>query len=109
MGATIFQVENLQFQERFTIDWLTPVKTEPLVLRAIQELLAAQIQTQQIVTQLAGGKIAGARPFIGQELRAAEGAAFDESAEPVRMLSQRVQELEKRLDEVAPKKAAAGK
>ena len=108
MGNTIFQPENMQFQERFVIDWLTPVKTEPLILRAIQELVSAQLVTQQIVNQLAGNKLAGGRAFIGQDLRASEGAAFDESAESVRMLTQRVQDLEKRLEEVKAKKSAAG-
>jgi hypothetical protein len=109
MGASIFQPEN--FNTPLVDIWqgTSPVKTEPMVLRAISELISSQVLTQQIVTQLASlqaSKMAGGRAFLGQNLRADEAAAFDE-AEPVRALSQRVQELEKRLDEVAPKKAAA--
>lgn len=111
MGATIFQAEN--FTQALTPDFWTntsPIKTEPLVLRAISELISAQVLTQQIVTQIAAaqtGKLAGGRAFLSQSMRADDAGAFDEGAEPVRALSQRVQELEKRLDDVAPKKASA--
>jgi hypothetical protein len=113
MGANIFQPENFQ-QPTLTADWwgggITPVKTEPLVLRAISELISAQVLTQQIVAQMATlqtGRLQSGRAFLAQALRAEEGGAFDEAAEPVRVLSQRLQDLEKRLEEVAPKKAAA--
>ena len=88
---------------------ITPVKTEPLVFRAIQELISAQVLTQQIVTQLAAlqaGKLQGGQAFISQGQRPEEGGAFDNSAEQVRLLSQRVEDLERRLDEGSRKKSA---
>src|SRR5262245_13984016 len=112
MGASIFQPENFNVPALTTDLFpggITPVKTEPLVLRAISELISAQVLTQQIVSQivtLQTGRLAGGRAFLGQSLRADDASAFDE-AEPVRALAHRVQELEKRLDEVSPKKAAA--
>ncbi len=111
MGANIFQVEN--YQPTLTLDLLhglTPVKTEPLVFRAISELISAQVLTQQIVTQLATlqvGKSTAGQAFIGQSQRVDEAGAYNESAEPVRLLTQRIMDLEKRLDEVSPKKSAA--
>jgi hypothetical protein len=111
MGATIFQPENVT--PTLTPDFWgggTPVKTEPLVLRAISELISAQVLTQQIVSQIAAlqtGRLASGRAFLGQAMRADDASAFEEGVEPVRVLSQRIQELEKRLDEVAPRKAAA--
>jgi hypothetical protein len=113
MGATIFQPENINVPTLSPDFWgggISPVKTEPLVLRAISELISAQVLTQQIVAQMATlqtGRLTSGRAFLGQSLRADDASTFDESVEPVRMLSQRVQELEKRLDEVSPKKAAA--
>lgn len=111
MGVSIFQAENTQPTLQ-AFDWggITPVKTEPLIFRAISELIASQVLTQTIVSQLAGlqaGKIRGGQAFIGQNLRADEAGAFDDTAEPVRMLTQRVKELEARLDEAAPRKASA--
>src|SRR5262245_55242450 len=112
MGASIFQPENFNVPALTTDLFpggITPVKTEPLVLRAISELISAQVLTQQIVSQIATlqtGRLASGRAFLGQHLRADEASAFEE-AEPLRALSQRLQDLEKRLDEVAPKKAAA--
>ena len=112
MGVSIFQPENISQPTLQAFDWggITPVKTEPLIFRAISELIASQVLTQTIVTQLAGlqtGKIRPGQAFIGQSLRAEESGAFDDTAEPVRVLTQRVQELEKRLDEAYPKKTAA--
>ena len=113
MGVSIFQPENIQAQPTLTsFDWggISPIKTEPLIFRAISELIASQVLTQTIVTQLAGlqtGKLRGGQAFIGQSARADESGAFDDTAEPVRVLSQRVEELEKRLDEAYPKKTAA--
>ena|ERR1700687_1708970 len=112
MGASIFQAEHIQQPTLQAFDWggITPVKTKPLIFRAISELIAAQVLTQTIVTQLAGlqtGKVRGGQAFIGQSLRADEAGGFDDTAEPVRVLTQRVQELEKRLDEAMPKKSAA--
>jgi hypothetical protein len=115
MGVSIWQPENIQNQPTLAaFDWggLTPVKTEPLIFRAISELIASQVLTQTIVSQLAGlqsGKIRGGQAFIGQNARADESGAFDDTAEPVRVLTQRVQELEKRLDEAYPKRSAATK
>jgi hypothetical protein len=108
MGANLFQAENIQ-PTSFTLDWLSPIKTEPLVLRAVSELISAQVLTQQIVTQLAQQQMRtrGGQAFITPGLRADEGLAYDETVEPVRLLTQRIQELEKRLDEVAPQKRAA--
>ena len=111
MGAQFIPAENFNTLplQLDILQTTSPIKTEPMVLRAISELISAQVLTQQIVTQMAtlqAGRMAGGRAFLGQNLRADEASAFDE-AEPVRALSQRVQELEKRLDEVAPKKAAA--
>lgn len=88
---------------------ISPIKTEPLIFRAIQELISAQVLTQQIVTQLAGlqvGKLQAGQAFISQGQRPEEGGAFDNSAEPVRLLTQRIEELEKRLGETASKKSA---
>jgi hypothetical protein len=113
MGVSIWQPEGIEARPTLaTFDWggISPVKTEPLIFRAISELIASQVLTQTIVTQLAGlqtGKIRGAQPFIGQNARADESGAFEDTAEPVRVLTQRVQELEKRLDEAYPKKTAA--
>ncbi len=88
---------------------ISPIKTEPQVLRAISELISAQLFTQQLVQQLATaqlGKTATGQAFIAQGQRPSEGRAFDDAAEPVRMLTQRLEELEKRLDETAQKKTA---
>jgi hypothetical protein len=112
MGANIFQPENIQQPTLASFDFfggITPVKTEPLVLRAVSELISAQVLTQQIVSQLATLQIKtrGGQAFITQGIRPEEGTAYDESVEPVRLLTQKIQELEKRLDEVAPRKSAA--
>ena len=108
MGASIF------LQETYTLNLdiirgITPVKTEPEVLRAITDLIAVNIQTQQMLGQLAGrGQGLQGGSFIGKGMRADEGSAFDDSAEQVRLLSQRVEELEKRLGEGTTSKAATG-
>jgi len=111
MGVSIFQPEAIAQPTLQAFDWggITPVKTEPLIFRAISELIASQVLTQTIVTQLAGlqGKTRPGQAFIGQSLRADESGAFDDTAEPVRMLTQRVEELEKRLNEAAPQKTSA--
>ena len=114
MGVSIWQPENIEARPTLaSFDWggITPVKTEPLIFRAISELIASQVLTQTIVSQLAGlstGKVKGGS-FIGQNMRADESGAFDDTAEPVRVLTQRVQDLEKRLDEAYPKRSAATK
>ena len=113
MGVNIYQFEN--YQQQLTLDafgGISPIKTEPQVLRAISELISAQLFTQQLVQQLASvqlGKTAAGQAFIGQGQRVNEARGFDESAEPVRLLSQRIEELEKRLDEAVPKKATANR
>jgi len=106
MGFNIVQYEVYQ-QLPELIRGISPVKTEPEVLRSIAELISMQVVTQQLLTQLATGKLAGGQAFIGQTQRANEAAAFDDSAGQVRLLSQKVQDLERRLDEVAGKKAIA--
>jgi hypothetical protein len=112
MGANIFQAEHYQ-PANLSLDFfggITPVKTEPLVLRAVSELISAQVLTQQIITQLATlqlGKGRGGQAFIGMGQRVDETGAFEQSAEPVRLLTQRIDELEKRLDEAVPKKSTA--
>lgn len=93
----------------FLRNWPSPVKTEPDVLRGINELISMQVVTNQLLTQLASqaGKVSTGTAFIGQGQRANEGAAFDESATQVRLLSQRVDDLEKKLDEATKKAGAA--
>ncbi len=94
----------------FLRNWPSPVKTEPDVLRGINELISMQVVTNQILTQLASaqaGKTTAGTAFIGQGQRADEGAAFNESANQVRLLSQRVDDLEKKLDEATKKAGAA--
>ncbi len=110
MGVNIFQAENFQPTTQISdfLGGITPVKTEPLIFRAVAELISAQVLTQQIISQLATLQMGKPRQaFIGQSQRVDESGAYDETAEPVRLLTQRLQELERRLDEVAPKKAAA--
>ena len=112
MGSNIFQFEN--FQQQLTLEafgGISPIKTEPQVLRAISELISAQLFTQQLVQQLASVQLGrtGAQAFIGQGQRVNEARAFDEAAEPVRLLSQRIEELEKRLEEAVPKKTTASR
>ena len=101
---------NEYFQPQLTaeiLNGITPVKTEPQVLRAISELISAQLFTQQLIQQIATQQVARVgQAFVGQAQRPAEAAAFDASAEPVRLLTQRLEELEKRLDEATAKKAA---
>ena len=106
MGMSIFQPEVYQ-QLPDIIRGISPVKTEPEVLRAIGELISMQVVTQQLLTQLASGKLAGGQAFIGGAQRANEAAGFDDAAGQVRLLSQKVQDLERRLDEVTKAKAAA--
>ena len=106
MGLGLIQYE-VYSQLPELIRGITPVKTEPEVLRSISELISMQVLTQQMITQLATGKLQGGQAFIGQTQRANEGAAFDDAAGQVRLLSQKVQDLERRLDEVSGKKAAA--
>ena len=88
-------------------NWHTPVKTEPDVLRGINELISMQVLTNQLLTQIATGQTGKQTAFIAQGQRANEGAAFDESVGQVRLLSQRVDELEKKLDEATKKAAGA--
>lgn len=107
MGMSIFQPEVYQ-QLPDILRGITPVKTEPEVLRSLGELISMQVITQQLITQLATGKLAGGQAFIGGTQRANEAGAFDDSAAQVRLLSQKVQDLERRLDEVKGKAAAAG-
>jgi hypothetical protein len=76
----------------------TPVKTEPEILRAISELISLQVLTHQLLVNHLGGK-AGGRAFINQTLRADESGAYDNSAEQIQTLTQRVEELERRLSE----------
>jgi len=106
MGLNLVQYE-VYTQSHDFIRGISPVKTEPEVLRSISELISMQVLTQQLITQLATGKVAGGQAFIGQTQRANEAAAFDDSASQVRLLSQRVEDLERRLEEAAGKKAAA--
>jgi hypothetical protein len=109
MGMSIFQAEVYQ-QLPDIIRGISPVKTEPEVLRSLGELISMQVVTQQLLTQLATaqtGRLAGGQAFIGQAQRANEAGAFDDAAGQVRLLSQKVQDLERRLDEVTGKKAAA--
>ena len=106
MGMSIFQPEVYQ-QLPDIIRGISPIKTEPEVLRSLGELISMQVITQQLLTQLATGKLAGGQAFIGGTQRANEAGAFDDAAGQVRLLSQKVQDLERRLDEVAGKKAAA--
>lgn len=103
MGFDVFE----SFRQQTIPDWLTPRKTEPDVLRGINELISLQVLTHQLLTQLAAGKLQSGQAFIGQGQRANEGAAFDESVGQVRLLSQRVDDLEKKLDEAAKKAGAA--
>jgi hypothetical protein len=95
------------YQQGPVIDWqgITPVKTEPVVFRAIQELISSQLFTQQLVTQQLGALAAGGKSFIRSGQRAEEGGAFDDSAQQIQMLTQRVQELEKKLESATAKTA----
>ena len=106
MGLNFVQFEVYQ-QLPELIRGISPVKTEPEVLRSIGELISMQVLTQQLLTQLATGRVAGGQAFIGGAARANEAGAFDDAAGQVRLLSQKVQDLERRLDEVSGKKAAA--
>jgi hypothetical protein len=108
MGLNFIQYEVYQQQPLAEIiRGISPVKTEPEVLRSINELISLQVVTQQLLTQLATGKAtAGGHAFIGGAARANEAGAFDDAAGQVRLLSQKVEDLERRLDEVSGKKAA---
>ncbi len=107
MGLNFIQYEVYQQQPLAEIiRGISPVKTEPEVLRSINELISLQVVTQQLLTQLATGKAAGGQAFIGGTARANEAGAFDDAAGQVRLLSQKVEDLERRLDEVSGKKAA---
>jgi hypothetical protein len=106
MGFDLFET----FRQTAPIELIrgiTPIKTEPDVLRSINELISMQVLTQQLLTQLATGKAQSGQAFIAQGQRANEGAAFDESANQVRLLSQRVDDLERKLDEATKKAGAA--
>ena len=111
MGLNAIQYE--VFQPALNLEvirGITPIKTEPEVLRSIGELISMQILTQQLLTQIAtaqAGRLQAGQSFIRQGQRTDEGAAFDDSVEQVRLLSQRVEDLERRLDEASGKKAAA--
>lgn len=108
MGLNFPQFEGYQ-QVNYAdiIRGISPVKTEPEVLRSINELISVQVVTQQLLTQLAAGRLERGQAFIGATARANEAGAFDDAAGQVRLLSQKVQDLERRLDEVSGKKAAA--
>jgi hypothetical protein len=106
MGFDVFETFRQPIPE-LVRDWRTPIKLEPDVLRGIQEVISMQVLTNQLLTQLATGKLQSGQAFIGQGQRANEGAAFDESVGQVRLLSQRVDELEKKLDEATKKAGAA--
>ena len=116
MGSTWLIAENVQTTLNLDIlrGW-TPVKTEPEILRSFQELIAVNVQTQLMLSQVlnrgmdraAGGQLQGGA-FLGKGMRADEGSAYDDSAEQVRLLSQRVEELERRLNEGSTSKAASG-
>jgi hypothetical protein len=108
MGFDIFE----SFQQQPSLaellrNWKTPVKTEPDVLRGINELISMQVLTNQLLTQIATVQAGKQTAFISQGQRANEAANFDEAAGPVRLLSQRVDELEKKLDEATKKAGAA--
>jgi hypothetical protein len=107
MGLNTFEA----FQQPSVIDflrnWPSPVKTEPDVLRGINELISMQVLTNQLLNQIATAQTGKQTAFIGQTQRANEWAAFDESVGQVRLLSQRVDELEKKLDEATKKAAGA--
>ena len=103
MGMEPYRFEN--YQAGPVIDWqgISPVKTEPIVFRAIQELISAQLFTQQILTQQLA--LGGGKSFIRSSQRAEEGQAFDDSAQQIQTLTQRVEELEKRLERATGKAA----
>ena len=107
MGLNFVQFEVYQQLVPEIIRGISPVKTEPEVLRSINELISMQLVTQQLLSQVATGKLGGGQAFIGGTARANEAGAFDDAAGQVRLLSQKVQDLERRLDEVSGKKAAA--
>jgi len=107
MGFDNFETFRPQFNPADILRIWTPVKTEPDVMRSLNELISMQVLTQQLLTQIASGQAGKKTAFIGQGLRADEGAAFDESATQVRLLSQRVDDLERKLDEAAKKAGAA--
>ena len=106
MGFDVFETLR-QTTPLEIIRGISPVKTEPDVLRSINELISMQVLTQQLLTQLASSAAGKKTAFIGQGLRADEGAAFDDSASQVRLLSQRVDDLERKLDEATKKAGAA--
>ncbi len=67
------------------------------------EILALRLSFKQSRTIEAGGQhLSGG--FIRRGMRADEGSSYDDSAEQVRLLAQRVEELEKRLSEGASKR-----
>ena len=107
MGFDNFEAFRQQFSPGDILRVWTPVKTEPDVLRSLQELISIQYVTQQLLTQIANTQAGKQTAFIGQAQRANEGAAFDESVGQVRLLSQRVDDLEKKLDEATKRAAAA--
>ena len=107
MGLNFVQYE-VYTQVPDFVRGISPVKTEPEVLRSISELISMQVLTQQLLTQIAtSGKLAGGQAFINQAQRANEADAFDDAAGNVRLLTQKVADLERRLDEAVGKKAAA--
>ena len=107
MGLSLVQYEVYTQQLPDIIRGISPIKTEPEVLRSISELISMQVLTQQLITQLATGRAATGHSFIGSTQRANEAGAFDDAAGQVRLLSQKVEDLERRLDEAVGKKAAA--
>ena len=112
MGLNAIQYE--VYQQAPTFDFLrtTTPKTEPEVLRSITELISMELVTQNMISQLAAAqsaKLQTGQAFIRQGQRADEGAAFDNAVDQVRLLSQRVDELEKRLEQTVAAKGATAK
>lgn len=103
MGFEPYKFEGYQAGPVLDLHGITPVKTEPIIFRAIQELISAQLFTQQIITQQLA--LGGGRSFIRGTQRAEEGQAFDDSVQQIQTLTQRVDELEKRLERATGKAA----
>lgn len=110
MGMDLSFREYYQPSSFIDLHGITPIKTEPLILRSLAELISAQGLTQQfLATQLGSiqaGRSQAGQPFIRQGQRADEASGFDSSTEQVRMLTQRIEDLEKRLDEATKGRAA---
>src|SRR5262245_7365614 len=101
MGMNLIQYE-VYAQTPDFVRGITPVKTEPEVLRSLSELISMQVLTQQLITQIVtAGKGTAGHAFIGQAQRANEAGAFEDAAGQVRLLSQRVEALESQLEAVS--------